>query len=121
LLLRPNASWVDAGAAVGIALVLVYESVPLFRDGWDVLAERTPRNLSLDAIASAAVSIPSVEEVHDVHVWAVCPTLVCMTAHVRVTDMSVRQCMDVVARLRKRMETDFGILHAVFEIEAGPR
>ena len=120
LLLRPGLIWPDAGAAVAIAAILVYESIPLFRDGWEVLAERTPRNLSVEAIGRAALSIPSVQQVHDVHVWAVCPTLVCMTAHVRVSDMSVRECMAVVAKLRARMEKEFGILHAVFEIEATP-
>ncbi|MGD0249687.1 MAG: cation diffusion facilitator family transporter, partial [Thermoplasmata archaeon] len=37
LVLRPSVWWVDPLAALAIAAVLIYESLPLFRDGWDVL------------------------------------------------------------------------------------
>jgi cobalt-zinc-cadmium efflux system protein len=120
LLLRPGWYLADPIAALLIAVVLVAESLPLFRDGWEVLTESTPRHLSLDAILAAARGVPNVTEVHDLHVWAVCPTLVCMTAHVQVTDMSVREGMAVVQMLRKKMEEEFGILHATFEVEARP-
>lgn len=121
LLWRPSWTWVDAAAALVIAAILVYESLPLFRDGADVLTERTPRNLSVDAIDRAARSIPHVAAVHDLHVWAVCPTLVCMTAHVEVDEISLRDSMAVVAALRSRMAEEFGILHSVFEVEAPAR
>ncbi|MCI4369255.1 MAG: cation diffusion facilitator family transporter [Thermoplasmata archaeon] len=120
LYLRPSLGATDALAALFIASVLVYESFPLFREGSEVLSERTPRNLSVEAITRAALEVPSVAELHDVHVWAVCPTLVCMTAHVRVANMSVREGMSVVAQLRTLMRDEFGILHSVFEVESGP-
>lgn len=120
LLLRPALSVADPAAALVIAGVLVYESLPLFRDGWEVLTEGTPRHLSIDAIVSAALRVPDVAEIHDLHVWAVCPTLVCMTAHVQVRDMSVREGMAVAEKLRTMMATEFGIIHATFEVEARP-
>lgn len=120
LLLRPGWSLADPVAALAIAGVLVYESLPLFRGGWEVLTESTPRHLSIDEIQSAALRVPHVAAVHDLHVWAVCPTLVCMTAHVQVAEMSVREGMVVVDELRRTMEEGFGILHATFEVEATP-
>jgi cobalt-zinc-cadmium efflux system protein len=120
LLARPGGEAVDAWAALAIAAILIYESLPLFGGGWDVLTERVPRHLSSEAIERVARSVPRVTEVHDLHVWAVCPTLVCMTAHVRVEEMSVREGMDVASALRTRMAEEFGILHSVFEVEAGP-
>ncbi len=117
ILVEPAWTLADPTAALVIAGVLVAESLPLFRDGWEVLTESTPRHLSIDAILSAAHRVPNVTEVHDLHVWAVCPTLVCMTAHVEVQEMSVREGMAVVEALRKTMEEQFGILHATFEVE----
>jgi cobalt-zinc-cadmium efflux system protein len=118
LLIRPTFFHADAVAALVIAAILVYESIPLFRGGWDVLTERTPPHLSLDAIDRSIRSESGISEVHDLHVWAVCPTLVCMTAHLRVPEMSLRDSMAVVAQLRKKMAAEFGILHATFEVEA---
>lgn len=117
LLVRPDLGWLDPGAALVIAAILVYEAVPLLREGAEVLTERTPRGLTVDAIARSARSVPDVVEVHDVHVWSVCSTLVCLTAHVEVAEMSVSESMAVVRALRERMERDFGIVHATFEIE----
>lgn len=120
LLIRPSWWWADPIAALAIGAVLVWESVPLFRAGWEVLTERTPSNISLEEVTEAARHLPAVAEVHDVHVWSVCPTLVCMSAHITVAEMSVRDSMSVVADLRRLMEERFGILHSVFEVEVAP-
>ncbi|MCI4364994.1 MAG: cation diffusion facilitator family transporter [Thermoplasmata archaeon] len=117
LLLRPSYWWVDAGAALVIAGVLAYESLPLFREAWEVLTERTPRNLSTERITRSALEVPGVSEIHDLHVWAVCPTLVCMTAHVQLREMPLSEASRVITQLRTRMEQEFGILHSVFEVE----
>jgi cobalt-zinc-cadmium efflux system protein len=118
LLVRPGSGWVDDAAALAIAVVLVFESLPLFRDSWDVLGERIPRGLTVDQVVQTALSVPGVAEVHDVHVWSLCPTLVCMTAHVTVREMSVQEWETVAATLRRRMESEYGILHATFEVES---
>jgi cobalt-zinc-cadmium efflux system protein len=119
LLVRPSFGWADPAAALVVAAFLVLEAVPLFGETWAALTERAPRHLSVDAIARSARAVPNVEDVHDVHVWSVCSTLVCMSAHVRTPDISVRESMEVVSSLRRKMEQEFGIVHAVFEVEVG--
>ncbi|MDE1821852.1 MAG: cation transporter [Euryarchaeota archaeon] len=118
LLLRPSFGWVDPVAALFVAGVLGVESIPLFRESWVSLTEQVPRHLSVEAIARLAREVPHVQGLHDVHVWSVCSSLVCMTAHVRTEDVSVRESMQVVASLKERMAREFGIVHAVFEVEA---
>jgi len=118
ILARPSFRSADTLGALAIAGILVYESVPLLRRGWEVLTERTPRELSTDTITRAALSVPGVREVHDLHVWAVCDTLVCLTAHVGVGPISMNEAMAVTKELRTRMENEFGIVHATFEVEA---
>jgi len=121
LLVRPSWTWFDDLAALTIAGILVFESLPLFREGWDVLTERTPRRLSVETVTNAARSVPGVTDVHDVHIWSVCSTLVCMTAYVGVEEMALQDAMEVIRILRAKMESEFGILHATFEIEAPTR
>ncbi len=118
LIVRPSLALADPAAALVISGLLVWDSLPLFREGWEVLAETTPRDVKLEAVRAALLDVPSVSEVHDLHVWAVCPTLICMTAHVQVREMSMREGMEVVRQLRDRMAEQFGILHATFEVEA---
>jgi len=118
LLARPEWWWFDDVAALAIAAILVFESLPLFREGWDVLTERTPRRLSVESVGESARAVSGVVDVHDIHIWSVCSTLVCMTAYVRVQEMALDDAVAVIAKLRERMESEFGILHATFEIEA---
>ncbi len=117
LFLSPDFGWADPLAALAIAGILVFESLPLLKEGWEVLTERVPRGLSAEAITRSAMTVSGVREIHDLHVWAVCSTLVCLTAHVEVGEMSLHESRGVVERLRERMEKDFGILHATFEVE----
>ena len=121
LLVRPGWWWIDDLAALVIAGILGFESLPLFREGWDVLTERTPRHLSVETVTQAARSVPGVTDIHDVHIWSVCSTLVCMTAYVAVREMALQEAVEVIRTLREKMENEFGILHATFEIEAPPR
>lgn len=121
LLVRPGWWWFDDLGALVIACILLFESLPLFREGWDVLTERTPRRLSVETVTEAARSVPGVTDVHDVHIWSVCSTLVCMTAYVGVREMALQEAMEVIRTLREKMEGEFGILHATFEIEAPTR
>jgi cobalt-zinc-cadmium efflux system protein len=114
----PQAEWVDPAAALFIAAILVYESIPILRDGWEVLTERVPRGVSLEDVRTALGQVPHVREVHDLHVWSVCPTFVCLTAHVQVDEMAVSEAEELTAELRERAVSQFGILHSVFELEA---
>jgi cobalt-zinc-cadmium efflux system protein len=120
LVVRPSFTVIDPAASLAIAVLLVAESVPLFRAASDVLTERTPRHLDLQAVERTALAVQGVRELHDVHIWAVCPTLICMTAHVGVEEMTVGRSMDVVARLQDAVRAEHGILHSVFQVEAGP-
>ena len=121
LTLDPRFVTVDSAVALFLAGLLVVESVPIFRAAWTVLTERVPPGVSLPALTAAIQGTPRVRQVHDLHVWAVCPTLVCMTAHVRVDEMPVSDTASVTAELRRKVEVEFGILHSVFELESGPR
>jgi cobalt-zinc-cadmium efflux system protein len=119
ILLRfPASVQVDSVSALVVAAILVVESVPIFRGAWDVLTERVPRGLSLTALTESIKSDPRVREVHDLHVWAVCPTFVCMTVHVRVEATTLADCANLTSNLRHEIEQSFGIAHSVFELEA---
>lgn len=117
LVLHPTWGWADNASALLIGGILVYESLPLLHQGWEVLTERAPRGVSVEAITKAARGVPGVADIHDVHVWSVCSTLVCLTACVEVSDMPLRSSLQIVQNLRKLVERDFGILHATFEVE----
>lgn len=118
LLLDPSISWADTAGPLVVSATLIGESLPLSQGACDLLTERTRRNLSIAEIARSAREIPKVAVLRDIHVWATFPTPVCMTAHVRIDEMGVRDRTEVIARLRDRMSEELGILHSVFELKS---
>lgn len=117
LVYSPSSVQLDSAVTVVIAGILIIESIPIFRGAWDVLTERVPRGLSLVSLTASITSVPRVKAVHDLHVWAVCPTFVCLTAHVEVEEMTLGECASATDELRHTVERAFGIAHSVFELE----
>jgi cobalt-zinc-cadmium efflux system protein len=117
LVIRPALVWIDPMATLAIAAILMIEAVPIIRDSWDSFTERMPKHISMEEVIRVATRVPNVEDVHDVHIWSVCSSLICMTAHVRISNVTVKESMEILSALRERMANDFGIVHAVFEVE----
>src|SRR4249920_696638 len=59
---------------------------PIFRESLEILLESTPPGVSASNIAGAIEAIPGVDNVHDLHVWAIEPRLVMLTCHVLVDE-----------------------------------
>ncbi|MCI4351360.1 MAG: cation diffusion facilitator family transporter [Thermoplasmata archaeon] len=120
LTFRPALSWVDVAASLGLGLVLTAQSVPLFRDSYRLITDRMPEGISVERVRATALAVPGVQDVHDVHVWAICSNFTSLTAHVLLADVSVRESMGVITELRRRMADELRVDHAVFEVETGP-
>jgi cobalt-zinc-cadmium efflux system protein len=120
LAVRPSLGWVDLAASFGLGLFLLAQSAPLFQDTYGLLTDRMPRGISVERVRATALAVPGVQDVHDVHVWAICSNFTSLTAHVLLADVSVRESMSVLTELRRRMADELLIDHAVFEVETGP-
>jgi cobalt-zinc-cadmium efflux system protein len=103
----PIASLLTTALIVRGAWTLVKESV-------DILLESTPRHIDAADVRTQLEAIPGVESVHDLHVWAVTPRMVAMSAHAIVRDASQQQ--HVLEHVHDAMSL-FGISHVTVQIE----
>jgi cobalt-zinc-cadmium efflux system protein len=108
-ILDPLISFVVVGA-------IVHGAWPLFKESLDVLLESTPPTISASQLATTVESIPGVKNVHDLHIWAVEPRLVMLTAHVMID--SARPVPDLLQLIQTRITLDFGIRHMTIQLEA---
>src|SRR6202040_3568678 len=79
LMADPIASIITTVLIMGGAWRLVRESV-------DILLESTPAHIPVGAVRRQLEAIPGIESVHDLHVWAVTPAVVAMSAHAIVRE-----------------------------------
>ena len=61
--------------------------------------------------------LPGVDNVHDLHVWAIEPRLVMLTCHVLVAEESGAFTDELLKEVRARIASDFGITHITIQLE----
>ena len=90
---------------------------PIFRESLEILLESTPPGVSASNIAGTIEAIPGVDNVHDLHVWAIEPRLVMLTCHVLVDENFHALTSDLLKNIRGRIAEDFGITHITIQLE----
>ena len=96
--------------------VIVHGAWPLFTESLDVLLESTPPAINASQVAATIASTPGVTSIHDLHIWAIEPRLIMLTAHVTVD--GTHAPTDVLPIIQDRITMDFGIRHMTIQIAA---
>ncbi|MEQ1792632.1 MAG: cation diffusion facilitator family transporter [Nitrospira sp.] len=96
---------------------ILHGAWPLFKESLDVLLESTPPTISASQVASTIKSMPGVKNVHDLHIWAVEPRLIMLTAHVLVDGDDAALTNVLLRSIHDRITADFGIKHMTIQLE----
>jgi len=110
--------WYQADPLISmlIGVLIFYGSGKLIRDSLNVLLEGVPPNIDVSALERRIVELEGVKGVHDLHVWCITPTHMClMSGHVVVKKGTNRK--KLVATLINMLREDFGIDHTTFQLE----
>lgn len=108
----------DPAASLVVASLIVIEAVRLAKQSTDVLLESTPADIDLSNLQDVIVSVPGVDEVHDLHVWSISAEYRALSAHVVLSGHpTLEQAQDVGVQVRSAVETPFDISHTTFELE----
>lgn len=100
-----------------IVIVIARGAWPIFRESLDVLLESTPPSINPTNVVKAIEQIGGVQNVHDLHIWAVEPRLIMLTCHVLV-DSEHEQEKDVLLNsIQSMIIADFGIHHHTIQLE----
>ena len=111
-------TWTDPVASLVIAVVIVAGTWGLFRQSLHLMVDGVPGHLNLTEVRTCLGGLPGVEQVHDLHVWAMGTSEVALTAHLVMPagpgdDEFLRHATE---RLRER----FGISHVTLQTSRHP-
>ena len=73
--------WLDPAASIAIAVVIVIGTWGLFRRSLHLMFDGVPDSVDLIVVQAYLLAQPGVEEVHDLHVWAMSTSDIALTAH----------------------------------------
>jgi len=74
--------WIDPALSLAIAVVIVIGTWGLLRDSVNLALDAAPRGIDVAEVRAWLTDLPGVEEIHDLHIWAMSTTETALTAHV---------------------------------------
>lgn len=111
--------WYPADPVISlvIALLIAWGAWSILRETVDILMESTPRDLNVAQMVRDIVREPGVNDVHDLHVWAIAGGMNALSAHVQVGDRPLSECDPLLTRLNRLLESKYRIDHSTIQLE----
>ena len=107
--------WIDPVLSLGIAVVIVVGTWGLLRDSVNLALDGAPREIDVAEVRAWLASQPGVEEIHDLHIWAMSTTETALTAHViRPANDDADNFLHATC---EALSTRFNIGHSTLQVE----
>ena len=109
---------VDPIVSLLLAAWMIKESVGLLRTAANILMQGVPDGVELALVESAIREHPLVEDVHDLHVWAMTSSNIVLSAHVVLPcELGEPERLETVKQLKSMLHDRFEVEHATMETE----
>lgn len=109
--------WLDPVVSLLIVVVIAFGTWGLLRDSVNLAMDAVPEGIDPHAVEQYLCALPGVTEVHDLHIWGMSTTEVCLTAHLVRPEISDEDVLLLGAY--KDLHDKFGIEHPTIQIERG--
>lgn len=116
LILRTGLPWIDPVVSLGIAAVVFVGTWGLLRESVDLALDAVPSHIDMEAVQAYLAGLPTVQEVHHLHVWGLSTTDAAMTAHLVLSQPTLNN--DLLSRIRRELHDRYRIEHATIQFES---
>jgi len=106
--------WIDPVTSFVIIAVILWGTWRLFTDSVDLALDAVPKHIKLQEVREFLLAQEGVENIHDLHVWAMSTTKVALTAHLTMPN-GFNDAF--IPELQENLKHKFGIGHTTFQIE----
>jgi cobalt-zinc-cadmium efflux system protein len=117
LIRTTGARWIDPVLGLAIGLLVLWSSIGILRESAHILLEGRPRELRIEDVARALLTIEGVQEVHDVHIWSLGGAHIALSLHARIPDMHLDECERILATIREVAQREFRVSHTTVQLE----
>ncbi|BBW98837.1 cation diffusion facilitator family transporter [Geobacillus icigianus] len=98
-----------------IAAIIFTGGAKIMRESYLILMEAVPERFDLEQIRADIRTIEGVEDVHDMHLWAISTDHYSLSAHVFVNEHIQPLC--VILAVNELLQKKYGIAHATIQVE----
>jgi cobalt-zinc-cadmium efflux system protein len=114
---RTGWTLLDPLMSVAIGAVLLFGAGRLLRSGVHILMEGVPEGVDLAEVGRAMAAVPGVRDIHDLHIWSLCPGAVALSAHVTVDGDHWYEASQIQTALKDVLRDRFRIEHSTTQLE----
>ncbi len=108
--------WIDPITSFLIIAVILWGTWNLFTDSVDLALDAVPKQIDVDQVRDFLLSQKGVQNVHDLHIWAMSTTKVALSVHI-IT--SVQTDSSFIQEIQESLHEKFNIGHTTIQIEFG--
>src|SRR5580700_7244132 len=112
-----GALWLDPVLGLAIGLLVLWSSIGILRESSHILLEGRPREMHVEEVARAILTIEGVHEVHDVHIWSLGGGHNALSLHARIPDMHMDECERILISIQEKAAKEFKIDHTTVQLE----
>ena len=108
--------WIDSIVSLIIVLIILYIAYDLLMDTVNLALDAVPENIDIGEVRKYFLKLPEVNDIHDLHIWALSTTDAALTVH-----LSTNQLTDsaFISLIQKQLWERFNIDHATIQVEYG--
>lgn len=117
IMLFTDIRFVDSVVGLLIAALLLYNTLKILREAVDILLESTPKGLDVAAVTQAIAITNKVQQVDDLHVWAIRSSYNALSCHIVIDETELKNSRDIVEAVKGKLRKDYDIQHATIEVE----
>jgi cobalt-zinc-cadmium efflux system protein len=110
-------NWIDPALSLLIAALILWSSIGIVRETFNILLEGTPRGLSLPEIRAGMEAVEGVINVHDLHCWSLGSHSRAVACHVTIADIPPSESACILVKLNHVLREHFHISHTTIQFE----
>ncbi|GIX40502.1 MAG: cobalt transporter [Leptospiraceae bacterium] len=110
-----NLYWIDPLISIIISIIIFWSTWKLFYESFNLMMDAVPQSIDIEEIKKYFENLPGIEDVHDLHIWAMSTTEIALTVHLVKPDQ--KNDDELLIRICKELENKFNIHHSTIQFE----
>lgn len=107
-------TWIDPVLGLVIVVVILYSAWGLLSDSVKLALDAVPKDIDQEEVKQYLEELEGVEEVHDLHIWAMSTTETALTAHLVIPE---EHNEEFLYKTREKLHHKFEITHTTLQVE----
>lgn len=108
---------IDPILSVGIAVLIAFSAWRIVKQTIGILMEGTPRSVNTEEIEEVVLSVPGVNNLHDLHIWAITSGVNALSCHIVMDGhLTISDCQSVLRNVEDKLK-EKNIDHTTIQIE----